>query len=390
MPKKYLLRSLFALSCSLLLSLSMAGPSTPIAAPSAAPIPPPPAIAAKGYVLLDAFSGHILVGQNDNDRMEPASLTKLMTAYAVFHALRDGKLRLDQAIPISTHAWKAEGSRTFVDVGSQVRVDLLIQGMIVQSGNDATIALAEAVAGSEDTFAILMNQYAQRLGLKGSHWTNSTGLPDPQHYTTARDIGILGAAIVREFPEYYKWYSQREFTYNNITQQNRNGLLERDPTVDGIKTGHTESAGYCLATSALRGGMRLVSVVLGTASPKAREDASAALLGYGFSFYESRRLYSHGQAIGSAHVFKTGDPVAVTVHEDAYATAPRGQLGLAKAQLYLNQRLIAPLTANTTVGHLRVSVGDTTIADLAVFPSADVPKGNIFRQLIDTIKLWFQ
>ena len=222
-----------------------------------------------------------------------------------------------------------------------------------------------------------MNQYAQRLGLKGSHWTNSTGLPDPQHYTTARDIGILGAAIVREFPEYYKWYSQREFTYNNITQQNRNGLLERDPTVDGIKTGHTDAAGYCLATSALRGGMRLVSVVLGTASPKAREDASAALLGYGFSFYESRRLYSHG-------------PVAVTVHEDAYATAPRGQLGLAKAQLYLTPRLIAPLTANTTVGHLRVSVGDTTIADLPVFPSADVPKGNIFRQLIDTIKLWFQ
>jgi D-alanyl-D-alanine carboxypeptidase (penicillin-binding protein 5/6) len=360
-----------------------------VTASASSPVPPPPALPAKGYVLLDAFSGRILVGQNDQERLEPASLTKLMTAYVVFHALRDGKLRLDQPIPISEHAWRAEGSRTFVDVGSRVPVETLIQGMIVQSGNDATIALAEAVGGSEDTFATLMNQYAQRIGLKGSHWTNSSGLPNPQHYTTARDIGILGAALVREFPEYYKWYSQRSFTYNNITQQNRNGLLERDPTVDGIKTGHTEAAGYCLASSALRDGMRLVSVVMGTDSPKAREDASAALLGYGFGFYETRRLYAAGQKVGKAHVYKVSDPVAVSVHGNVYSTAARGELAGAQAQLFLNPKLTAPLAAGTVVGRLKVTLGGTVISDVPVYPAAAVDPGNIFRRIADTVRLWF-
>jgi serine-type D-Ala-D-Ala carboxypeptidase (penicillin-binding protein 5/6) len=340
-------------------------------------------------VLLDAYSGRILVGQNDTERLEPASLTKLMTAYAVFQALKDGKLKLDQAVPISTRAWKAEGSRTFVDVGSRVRVDVLLQGMIVQSGNDATIALAEAVGGSEETFVALMNQHAQRLGLRGSHWTNSSGLPDPQHYTTARDIAILGAALVREFPDYYKWYSQRSFTYNNITQQNRNGLLERDPTVDGIKTGHTEAAGYCLASSALRDGMRLVSVVMGTASPKAREDASAALLGYGFNFYETRRLYAAGQHVGTTPIFKVGDPVPVVIRSNLYATAARGELANAKAQLLLNPRLVAPLAAGTAIGHLRVTLGDAVLADVPAYPAAVVEPGNIVRRMIDTVRLWF-
>ncbi|HXQ30572.1 MAG TPA: D-alanyl-D-alanine carboxypeptidase family protein [Steroidobacteraceae bacterium] len=370
----------------LIVVLSLAGGSTNAATP---PVPAPPALPAKGYVLLDAFSGRILVGQNDTERLEPASLTKLMTAYAVFQALKDGKLKLDQTVPISTRAWKAEGSRTFVDVGSRVRVDLLLQGMIVQSGNDATIALAEAVGGSEETFAALMNQYSQRLGLKGSHWTNSSGLPDPQHYTTARDIAILGAALVREFPEYYKWYSQRSFTYNNITQQNRNGLLDRDPTVDGIKTGHTEAAGYCLASSALRDGMRLVSVVMGSASPKAREDASAALLGYGFNFYETRRLYAAGQRLGTTPVYKVGEPVPVVIHTELYATAARGELANAKVQLVLDARLIAPLAATTPVGRLRVTLGGSVLADVPVYPAAAVQPGNIFRRLIDTVRLWF-
>ena len=356
---------------------------------AAAPVPPPPDLPAKGYVLLDAFSGRILVGHNDTERLEPASLTKLMTAYVVFQALHDGKLQLEQEVPISEHAWRAEGSRTFVNVGTRVRVDTLIQGMIVQSGNDATIALAEAVGGSEPTFAKLMNQYSERLGLKGSHWTNAPGLPEPEHYTTARDIGILGAALVREFPQYYKWYSQRAFTYNNITQQNRNGLLERDPTVDGIKTGHTEAAGYCLAASALRDGMRLVSVVMGTDSFKAREDASASLLGYGFNFYETKRLYTAGQRVGSAHVYKTGEPVAVTVKNDMYATAARGELGGLKAQLYLNTRLVAPLAASIKIGRLRVSQGDTVIAEVPVYPAAGVEPGNLLRRLIDSIRLWF-
>jgi serine-type D-Ala-D-Ala carboxypeptidase (penicillin-binding protein 5/6) len=374
---------LIALPCTILALLAS------VACAAATPVPPPPQLPARGYVLLDAFSGQILVGHNDTERLEPASLTKLMTAYAVFQALRDGKLKLDQAVPISTHAWKAEGSRTFVDVGSRVPVDVLIQGMIVQSGNDATIALAEAVGGSETTFAALMNQYSERLGLKGSHWTNSSGLPDPQHYTTARDIAILGAALVREFPEYYKWYSQRSFTYNHITQQNRNGLLDRDPTVDGIKTGHTDAAGFCLASSALRDGVRLVSVVMGTASPQAREDASAALLGYGFNFFETKRLYAAGDRVGTAAVYKVGDPVPLTVHGAVFATAARGALAGAKGQLLLNPRLIAPLATGTSVGRLRVTLGETVLAEVPVYPAAAVEPGNIFRRMIDSVKLWF-
>jgi D-alanyl-D-alanine carboxypeptidase (penicillin-binding protein 5/6) len=356
---------------------------------ASAPVPPAPAVAARSAVLIDGSSGRLLVGQNDTDRVEPASLTKLMTSYVVFHALQDGKLRLEQEVPISEHAWRAEGSRTFVDVGSRVRVDLLIQGMIVQSGNDATIALAEAIAGSEQTFAVLMNQYSQRLGLKGSHWSNTDGLPDPQHYTTARDIALLGAALIREFPQYYRWFSQRSFTYNRISQQNRNGLLEKDPTVDGIKTGHTEAAGYCLAASALRDGMRLVAVVMGTSSFKAREDASATLLGYGFNFYETRRLYTSGQRVGQTAVYKTADPVALVVRNDLYATAARGELAGAKAQLTLNPRLVAPIAATTAVGRLRLTLGDVVIGDVAVYPAAPVPAGGLYRRLVDTIRLWF-
>ncbi len=363
--------------------------SCALPAHAGAPVPPPPTVAAKSAVLIDAASSRLLAAQNDTDRVEPASLTKLMTSYVVFHALKDGKLHLAQEVPISEHAWRAEGSRTFVNVGTRVRVDLLIQGMIVQSGNDATIALAEAIAGSEQTFAVLMNQYSQRLGLKGSHWANTDGLPDPQHYTTARDVALLGAALIREFPEYYKWFSQRAFTYNNITQQNRNGLLERDPTVDGIKTGHTEAAGYCLATSALRDGMRLVSVVMGAASTKAREDASATLLGYGFNFYETRHLYAAQQSVGKVTVYKSADPVIVVVHGDVAATAPRGELAGLKAQLVPNPRLVAPLASSTPVGRLRLTLGDVVIGDMPVFPASAVPAGSLWRRFVDTIRLWF-
>ncbi len=372
------------LAFALAATLALASPSF-----GSTPVPPPPAVAAKGYVVVDAFSGRIIAGQNDTERLEPASLTKLMTAYVVFHALKDGKLRLDQEVPISEHAWKAEGSRTFLNVGSHVRVDTLIQGMIIQSGNDATIALAEAVAGSEPTFAALMNRYAQHIGLTGSHWMNAPGLPDPQHYTTARDIATLSAALIREFPQYYKWYSQRSFTYNNITQQNRNGLLERDPTVDGIKTGHTDAAGYCLAASAVRDGMRLVSVVMGTASPKAREDASATLLGYGFNFFETRRLYTAGKTLSTVHVYKVGDPVSVVIHNDLYATAARGEHENVRSSLTLNPRLVAPISAATPIGHLKVMIGDEVIGDVPVFAAAAVEPGNLFRRAADTVRLWF-
>lgn len=372
-----------------ILSLLLAG-----AAGAATPLPPPPPLAAKGWVLLDATSGRILAGQNDTERLEPASLTKLMTSYVVFHALKDGKLRLEQEIPVSEHAWrvggaKSDGSTSYLPLHSNVKVIDAIQGMIVQSGNDATIVLAEAIAGTEQTFAVMMNQYSQQLGLKGTHWTNTAGLPDPQHYTTARDVAILGAALVREFPDYYKWFSQREFTYNHIRQFNRNGLLDRDPTVDGIKTGHTEAAGYCLASSALRNGMRLVAVVMGTASPKAREDASETLLGYGFNFFETKRLYSAAQRVGQATVYKTSEPVPVVVHGDLYSTAPRGELAAARAQLFLSPRLVAPLAANVPIGRLKVTLGDALLADVPVYPAAAVEPGNIFRRMIDTVRLWF-
>ena len=375
-----------SLSAPAIVLLMLAGLATAF---GAGPVPPPPVLPAKGWLLIDAYSLKVLAGHNETERLEPASLTKLMTAYCVFHALREGKLKLDQQVPISEHAWRAEGSRTFVDLGSRVPVEVLIQGLIVQSGHDATIALAEAVAGSETIFAALMNQYSERLGLKDSHWINSTGLPDPQHYTTARDIALLGAALVREFPEYYKWYAQRSFTYNNITQQNRNGLLERDPTVDGIKTGHTEAAGYCLASSALRDGMRLVSTVMGTASPKAREDASAALLGYGFSFFETKRLYTAGQRVGSAQVYKVGDPVPVVLHADLYATAARGEFTGAHSELEIRPRLVAPLAAGTAVGRLRVRLGNTIVAEADVFPASAVEPGNLYRRLVDMVRLWF-
>ena len=361
---------------------------------TAAPLPPPPPIAARSYVLIDVASNQVLAGSQDTQRVDPASLTKLMTSYVVFQALRDKKLRLDQEVRISEYAWRtggaaSGGSTSFLDLGSNVKVVDLLQGMIVQSGNDASIALAEAVAGSEATFAVLMNEYSKRLALTGSHWVNSAGLPDPSHYTTARDLGLLSAAIIREFPDYYRWYSQRSFTYHGIKQDNRNGLLERDPTVDGLKTGHTESAGYCLASSALRNGMRLVTVVMGTSSFKAREDASAALLGYGFNFFETRKLYAAGQTVGATPVYKVGEPVTVVVRNDLYATAPRGQLDNVRSQLLLGPKLVAPLAANQPIGSVRVTLGARLLGELAAYPQAAVEPGGIWRRVVDSVRLWF-
>ena len=384
-------------SIALLLAVALAGSLAAGRASQAAttaPLPPPPAIAARSYVLIDVASNQLLAGSGDTQRVDPASLTKLMTSYVVFHALRDHKLKLDQDVRISEYAWRtggaaSGGSTSFLDLGSNVKVLDLLQGMIVQSGNDASIALAEAVAGSESTFAVLMNEYSKRLGLTGSHWVNSPGLPDPNHYTTARDLGLLSAAIIREFPDYYRWYAQRSFTYHGIKQDNRNGLLDRDPTVDGIKTGHTESAGYCLASSALRNGMRLVAVVMGTTGFKAREDASAALLGYGFNFFETRKLYAAGQTVGTTAVYKVGDPVTVVVRNDLYATAPRGQLGSVQTQLLLSPKLVAPLAANQPIGRVRVSLGGKPLGELTAYPQAAVEPGNIWRRVVDSVRLWF-
>ncbi|AMN46722.1 D-alanyl-D-alanine carboxypeptidase (penicillin-binding protein 5/6) [Steroidobacter denitrificans] len=353
------------------------------------PIPAAPQINARGYILMDFVSGQVLAATNENERLEPASLTKLMSAYAVFHALKDGRIKLDDPVRISTYARAQEGSRMFVEAGSLVSVEDLIQGMIVQSGNDATVALAEHVAGSDPVFVDLMNQYARQLGMTSTHFQNSPGMPSPEHYTTSRDIGLLAAALIRDYPEYYHWYSQRAFTWNRISQPNRNGLLERDPSVDGLKTGHTESAGYCLVTSAKRDTMRLVSVVMGAPSMRAREDASAALLNYGFGFYQTRRLYAANAPVISLRTWKGRVNEAVLgVQRDVYATFGRGQEHLLKVFVDVREPLIAPLEHGAAVGQLRVMLGDQQLGAYALHPTADVPQAGLFGRLIDGMKLW--
>jgi D-alanyl-D-alanine carboxypeptidase (penicillin-binding protein 5/6) len=363
-----------------------------VAAPTFAdvPIPTAPTVDARAYIVVDYRTGKVLASQEAVARLEPASLTKLMTAYIVFQELAAGKLKLDEPVVVSEHAWRSEGSRTFIELGKPVSVELLILGMIVQSGNDATIALAERVAGTEETFVQLMNENAKRLGMVGTHFENSSGLPSPQHYTTARDMSLLAVAMIRDFPQYYKYYSVREFEHNGIKQQNRNGLLGRDPSVDGLKTGHTDSAGFCLVTSALRDGMRLISVVLGSTSMKARENASAALLNYGFTFYDTKLVVKGGTALGSTKVWKAAQsPVNVGIKDDLYITLPRGQANDIKTTVDLRPRLIAPLGIDADVGQLRVFVGNQTLTTMPVHPLNNVAAGGWWRRLIDTIRLWF-
>jgi D-alanyl-D-alanine carboxypeptidase (penicillin-binding protein 5/6) len=359
---------------------------TPPAAAAALPavaVPSAPQVDARSYILVDYQTNKVLAEKEATARMEPASLTKLMTAYIVFQELAAGKLKLEDMVNVSEHAWRSEGSRTFIELGKPVSVQDLILGMIVQSGNDATIA------GTEDTFAQLMNSNAQRLGMTGTHFENSSGLPSPQHYTTARDMSLLANAMIRDFPQYYKYYSIREFEHNGIRQQNRNGLLEKDPSVDGLKTGHTDSAGFCLVTSAHREGMRLVSVVLGSGSMKARENASASLLGYGFAFYETKLAVKGGTALAAPRVWKAArSPADVGIKNDLYVTLPRGQSDI-KTVVDVQPKLIAPLGADATVGTLRVFGGGQPLASVPLHPLSAVPAGGWWRRLIDTIRLWF-
>src|SRR6202790_1289403 len=353
-------------------------------------IPTAPNVEARAYIVVDHRTDKILAAKDAVARVEPASLTKLMTAYIVFQELAAGKIKLDEQVMVSEHAWRSEGSRTFIELGKPVSIQDLILGMIVQSGNDATIALAERIAGTEETFAQLMSASAARLGMEGTHFENSSGLPSPQHYTTARDMSLLAVAMIRDFPQYYKYYSVREFEHNGIKQQNRNGLLGRDPSVDGLKTGHTDSAGYCLVTSALRDGMRLVSVVLGSTSMKARENASAALLNYGFTFYDTKLVVKGGTALASTRVWKAAaSPVELGLKDDLYITLPRGQTADVKTAVDVQPRLIAPLSLDANVGQLRVFAGNQTLATLPVHPLKSVAAGGWWRRLIDTIRLWF-
>jgi D-alanyl-D-alanine carboxypeptidase (penicillin-binding protein 5/6) len=367
-----------------------AAPTAPAAsAPATGGIPGAPQVDARSYILVDYQTDKVLAASNPTERMEPASLTKLMTAYIVFHELSIGKLKLEDMVTVSEHAWRSEGSRTFIELGKPVSVNDLILGMIVQSGNDATIALAERVAGTEDTFAQLMNSTAKSLDMVGSHFENSSGLPSPQHYTTARDMSLLAIAMIRDYPQYYKYYSVREFEHNGIKQQNRNGLLEKDPSVDGLKTGHTDSAGFCLVTSAHREGMRLISVVLGSTSMKARENASAALLTYGFTFYDTKLIAKGGAALATTHVWKAAQPTAeLGIKDNLYITLARGQAD-PKTTIDVQPKLIAPLGLDANVGTLRILNGSQVLASAALHPLKPVAAGGWWRRLIDTIRLWF-
>jgi D-alanyl-D-alanine carboxypeptidase (penicillin-binding protein 5/6) len=359
---------------------------------AATPIPAPPAVKARAYILVDHFSGRVLAQEQAEARAEPASLTKLMSAYVVFTALKEGRLKLTDMVTISEHAWHAEGSRTFVQVGTQIPVDILIKGMIVQSGNDATVALAERVGGSEAAFAQMMNSYAGRLGMHSSNFVNSDGLPAPDHYTTAHDVATLANALIRDFPQYYPLFSLREFMWNNIRQGNRNTLLGKDPSVDGLKTGHTDSAGFCLASSANRNGMRLVSVVMGAPSEKGREEASAALLNYGYTFFETVRVKAAQQTVLKPRVYKSAaEFAAVGVPYDVYATVGRGQAAALHTSAHLSvEPLIAPLPAGKPLGEYVVSdESGTLIARAPLVALAAVPRGGLWTRAVDSVVLWF-
>jgi D-alanyl-D-alanine carboxypeptidase (penicillin-binding protein 5/6) len=355
------------------------------------PIPQAPSTGSKSFIIMDYDSGRALAEEHADQSYEPASITKLMTAYVIFNELESGKIALTDMVTISENAWRTAGSRMFVEVGKQVSVEDLLQGMIVQSGNDATVALAEHVAGSEETFAALMNRHAEDLGMTGSHFLNASGLPDAKHFMTAHDIATLTASVIRRFPEYYKWYSQKEFTFNNITQHNRNKLLWQDESVDGVKTGFTDSAGYCLVTSAKKEGMRLITVVLGTASANERAVASQALLNYGFRFYETHMLYDAGTTLASSRIWK-GDTQTVTLglSKPLYVTIPRGRYDALQASMKVDSRIMAPVEQGAKLGSVQVKLDDDVVAELPLVSLQPVPEGSIVRRLADSALLYFE
>ena len=355
------------------------------------PAPPAPAIEAKAYLLLDVNSGQILASRNAGDRFEPASLTKLMTAYLAFGALKQKSLKPDQVVPVSTRAWKAEGSRMFIEPKKPVTVDELLRGMIIQSGNDASIALAEAIGGNEEVFAQMMNREAKRLGLANTHFTNATGLPDPQLQTTAQDLAQLAVALIRDYPEHYAMYSQKEFRYNNITQSNRNRLLWLDPTVDGVKTGYTENAGYCLITSAKRGDRRLLSVVLGTTSESTRAAESQKLLNWGFQFYDSVKLYAGNQPVTSLRIWKgASGMLKAGFTTDLYVALPKGQGDRLKATVESLHPLLAPISPGQRVATLKLEIDGKPYRELPVVALEAVPLAGIFGRGWDTLRLLFK
>ena len=358
----------------------------------AAQVAPPPNLAVKAYLLQDFNSGAQLAASKKDERIEPASLTKIMTAYLSFDALQHGHLKLDQTLPVSEKAWKVEGSKMFIDPKVAVTVDELLHGMIIQSGNDASITLAIGVAGSEEQFADMMNKQAAKLGMTGTHFMNATGLPDKDHYTTAQDLMTLATALIRDFPlEYKRLYSVKEYTYNKITQPNRNRLLWLDANVDGMKTGHTDTAGYCLIASAKHGESRLVSVVLGAANETMRATESQKLLNYGFQFFESTLVYKQAQTINTLRVYKGQDKtVAATINKDYYLSLPKGDYARVKASMTSQQPLIAPIKAGQTIGKITFILDGKTINEQALVAAKTVDEAGFFGRMADSVRLMIQ
>ena len=355
------------------------------------PAPAPPIIGAKSYLIIDAQTGQELASLDPDTPLAPASLTKIMTTYVVFSALKQGQIQLEDEVTISERAWRMPGSRMFVEVGKRVTIKDLLLGMIVQSGNDASVALAEHIAGTEGVFAEMMNQSASQLGMLSSHFLNATGLPAEGHVTTARDLSTLARAMIEEFPEYYAWHAVKEFTFNDITQSNRNSLLWRDPSVDGLKTGHTEDAGYCLVSSAKRDGMRIIAAVLGTSSTKARTDGSQALLNYGFRFYETRLLFKAGEEITTARIWKSANETSrLGVPEDLYITVRRGSYDKLESTLDIPAIVEAPVAAGQPVAELRISLGENELLRTPLRALDDNPTGSLWQRTKDSVSLWFE
>lgn len=368
------------ITAALLLTLS--------AVAHALPVPDPPNIDATSFVLMDFRTGQILASREPNKRIEPASITKVMTSYIAFAEIRNGQIALQDTVLVSENAWRKKGSSMFLQVGTKVTVEELLKGIIIQSGNDASIAMAEYLAGGEETFAALMNQYAQRLGMLNTNFTNATGWPDENHYTTAYDIALLSHALIRDFPEFYKLYSQRKYTYNNIPQYNRNKLLSRDESVDGIKTGHTESAGYCLAASAVRDERRLISVLLGAEDEDSRADGSMALMNYGFRFFESVPLYAAREEVSTVRAWKSEQgEVRLGLADDLVISIPRGERRNLDIQPSIDQRVIAPVAQGQVMGRLEIRHNGEVIRSEPLIALETIEKAGLIRQLIDEIRL---
>ena len=362
-----------------------------IAVAAGKPIPAAPSLKANSYFLVDYDSGRVMAEKDADKRVEPASITKLMTAYLVFKAIEDGDMSLDEMVPISEKAWRKGGSKMFVEVDTEVAVRDLIRGLIIQSGNDASVALAEHIAGSEEAFAGYMNHQAKTLGMSNTNFVNATGWPDDNHYSTARDIATLSAAMIREFPEHYNLYSEREYTYNGIRQYNRNRLLWRDDSVDGVKTGHTEAAGYCLVSSAKRDDMRLISVVLGYNSDKARIAGSQSLLNYGFRFFETHKLYAANEVLNNSRIwYGEQEQIALGVGRDIFISIPRGRYRDLDASIEVDPEISAPIDRGQKLGVVNISLDGETIVSEDLVATQGVAEGSLLVKAMDTVKLMFR